>query len=66
MGSTIETLRNSGRITICYFSAGSYEDWRPDAASFTEVMLSKKMDGWNEVLISRYDTIPTNISDKYL
>src|SRR4029079_13653563 len=29
--STIAVLRAAGRRVICYFSAGSYEDWRPDA-----------------------------------
>src|SRR5687767_3273706 len=27
-------LRADQRIVICYFSAGSHEDWRPDAADF--------------------------------
>jgi hypothetical protein len=32
--STIDTLHGQGRVVICYFSAGSWEDWRPDAATF--------------------------------
>ena len=32
--STIDTLHGQGRVVICYFSAGSWEDWRPDAADF--------------------------------
>ncbi len=28
--AVIETLHQDGRTVICYFSAGSYEDWRPD------------------------------------
>ncbi len=31
--ATIDSLKNSGRAVICYFSAGSSEIWRPDAAS---------------------------------
>ena len=45
---TIEELKRSGKIVICYFSAGSYEDWRDDANSFPEEALGKKMYGWNE------------------
>ena len=32
--ATIDLLRANGHHVLCYFSAGSYEDWRPDAASF--------------------------------
>jgi hypothetical protein len=32
--STIDALHGQGRVVICYFSAGSWEDWRPDAAKF--------------------------------
>ncbi len=31
---TIAQLHRLGRKVICYFSAGSYEDWRPDAHRF--------------------------------
>ena len=30
----IDQLHADGRVVICYFSAGSWEDWRPDAATF--------------------------------
>ena len=30
----IEDLKSKGKIVICYFSAGTYEDWRPDASEF--------------------------------
>src|SRR5262249_44643767 len=32
--SVIDSLHASGRIVICYFSAGSYENWRPDTGDF--------------------------------
>ncbi|MEM9491727.1 MAG: endo alpha-1,4 polygalactosaminidase [Myxococcota bacterium] len=32
--ATIAQLRSAGRAVICYFSAGSWEDWRPDADQF--------------------------------
>eukprot|EP01130_Rhizamoeba_saxonica_P017877 TRINITY_DN8788_c0_g1_i1.p1 TRINITY_DN8788_c0_g1~~TRINITY_DN8788_c0_g1_i1.p1 ORF type:complete len:355 (+),score=100.17 TRINITY_DN8788_c0_g1_i1:17-1081(+) len=45
---TIAKLHDQGRIVICYFSAGSFEDWRDDADSFVDELKSKKMDGWDE------------------
>lgn len=44
--STIEELHNLGRKVICYFSAGSYEDWRPDAKNFTKSDYGDALDGW--------------------
>jgi hypothetical protein len=45
---TIAALHAAGRKVICYFSAGSYEDWREDAKDFPEEALGSKMDGWDE------------------
>lgn len=42
----LATLRQQGRAVICYFSAGSYEDWREDAADFPAAALGDKLDGW--------------------
>ncbi|MEZ4631558.1 MAG: endo alpha-1,4 polygalactosaminidase [Deinococcales bacterium] len=47
--SVIEELHGDGRIVICYFSAGSYEAWRPDAASFPSEVKADKMAGWDEL-----------------
>lgn len=44
--ATIQTLRNDGRIVICYFSAGSLEDWRDDAGVFPEEALGNDLEGW--------------------
>lgn len=44
--ATIATLKDQGKIVICYFSAGSYEDWRIDAALFPKVALGNNLDGW--------------------
>jgi len=44
--ATIADLRNAGRTVICYFSAGSWEDFRDDAALFPEAVLGSIMDGW--------------------
>jgi len=34
---------------ICYFSAGSYESWRPDSSAFPAEVLGSEMDGWDEL-----------------
>ncbi len=43
---TIADLHARGRSTICYLSAGSWEDWRPDAADFPDVVIGEKYAGW--------------------
>jgi hypothetical protein len=42
----IQELHNAGRHVVCYFSAGSYEDWRPDAGDFNSADLGNTLDGW--------------------
>ncbi len=44
--STIKQLQDSGKRVICYFSAGSYEDWRSDASDFPDSILGNDLDGW--------------------
>jgi hypothetical protein len=44
--STIQQLHALGKRVLCYFSAGSYENWRPDAAQFTQSDLGLDLDGW--------------------
>ena len=44
--ATITDLKASGRAVICYFSAGSWEDWRPDAGDYDAVVLGNPLDGW--------------------
>ncbi len=44
--ATISDLKAAGRAVICYFSAGSWEDWRPDAAAYDAVLLGNPLDGW--------------------
>lgn len=43
---TIQGLQDSGRKVICYFSAGSYEPYRPDSDQFQDGDLGSTMDGW--------------------
>ena len=42
----IKDLHQRGVYVQCYFSAGSYEDWRPDAPDYPEEVLGKKLEGW--------------------
>ncbi len=44
--ATIADLQAQGRVVICYFSAGSWEDWRPDAADFPAAVKGDTLDGW--------------------
>ncbi|KAH6724668.1 putative endo alpha-1,4-polygalactosaminidase [Leptodontidium sp. MPI-SDFR-AT-0119] len=44
--STIDNLHSLGRKVICYFSAGSYEDFRPDSSDFEKSDYGKGLDGW--------------------
>mgnify|MGYP001765773707 CR=1 FL=1 len=43
---TFEALRADGRIVVCYFSAGSWEDWRDDRDDFPAAALGNDLDGW--------------------
>ncbi|WP_114090334.1 endo alpha-1,4 polygalactosaminidase [Thalassospira profundimaris] len=38
--------RDEGIYPICYMSAGSYEDWRPDAAQYPKSVLGHDYEGW--------------------
>lgn len=44
--STIQTLKAAGKIVICYFSAGTWEDWRDDAKDFPAGDLGKVLPEW--------------------
>lgn len=42
----IAALHAQGKQLICYFSAGSWENWRPDRKKFPKSVIGKKLDGW--------------------
>jgi len=44
--SKIQNLKDSGRTVICYISAGSWENWRPDKNKFPKEVKGKNLDGW--------------------
>ena len=45
---TIAEIHNLGKKVICYFSAGSYENWREDKGLFPESVLGNILDGWED------------------
>jgi len=44
--SQIKDLQNMGRKVVCYFSGGSWENWRPDKGDFPDSVKGKTLDGW--------------------
>ncbi|PNY25531.1 Uncharacterized protein TCAP_04534 [Tolypocladium capitatum] len=43
---TVKTLHDAGKKVVCYFSAGSYENWRPDKDQFNQADLGNGLVGW--------------------
>lgn len=43
--SVVDAIHAKGKRAGCYFSVGSYEDWRPDANKFPSSVLGKS-NGW--------------------
>ena len=43
----IAALQGQGRAVVCYFSAGSSENWREDFSAFTEADMGSALDGWD-------------------
>jgi hypothetical protein len=44
--TTIAALHARGVRVICYLSAGSWEDWRPDAGAFPQEVIGDEYEGW--------------------
>ena len=44
--SRISALKRQKKQVICYFSAGSSENWRPDFKKFPASALGRPLDGW--------------------
>jgi len=42
----ITALQDRGVLVLCYFSAGSFEDWRDDAGDFPESSIGAPLDEW--------------------
>ncbi|HOU89471.1 MAG TPA: endo alpha-1,4 polygalactosaminidase [Polyangiaceae bacterium] len=44
--ATIAALQAAGQRVVCYFSAGSGEDWRPDYGDLAPAALGEGLEGW--------------------
>lgn len=44
--SKIAKFKNQGKKVICYFSAGTYENWRSDRGRFPSSVRGRSVDGW--------------------
>lgn len=42
---TVAVLKGQGKAVVCYMSAGSWEDWRPDAGDFPDSVKGRS-NGW--------------------
>ena len=54
----VEILHARGVKVVCYFSAGTYEDWREDVMLFPPEVLGEKVEGWGDekwLDVSRYE-----------
>jgi len=45
-GTVIDALHTARGYVICYFSAGSFENWRPDVADFPQDVIGRDYEGW--------------------
>lgn len=57
---TIAMLHSGGKKVVCYVSAGSWEDWRPDKDLFPSSVIGKDYEGWpgeNWLNIDRIDIL---------
>jgi hypothetical protein len=44
--AVIDALHGDGRFVVCYFSAGTWEDWRDDAGEFPAEVIGNAMADW--------------------
>jgi hypothetical protein len=42
----VSAIKSQGKKVICYFSAGSAENWRPDYSSFQQSDIGSGLEGW--------------------
>ena len=64
--AVIDGLHAQGRKVVCYFSAGSWEDWRPDASEFPAAVKGRS-NGWpgeKWLDIRQFDILGPIISDR--
>lgn len=44
--AAMAALHAEGRSVICYFSAGTYEEWRDDASDYPDSIIGEPLDDW--------------------
>ena len=44
--ATVQALTQQRKRVICYMSAGSWENWRPDKNDFPPEVIGRPLDGW--------------------
>jgi hypothetical protein len=44
--AVLDALQAQGMVVVCYFSAGTREDWRPDANLFPPAAIGSSLDNW--------------------
>ncbi len=44
--AAIAALKAEGRRVVCYFSAGTYEEWRDDAGDYPDAIIGEPLDDW--------------------
>ena len=42
----IEALHSQDKYLVCYLSGGSWEDWRPDAGDYPDLVMGADYEGW--------------------
>jgi hypothetical protein len=65
--STVAALHADGRHVVCYIDAGSWENWRPDAARYPRSVKGRALDGWpgeRWLDIRRIDLIGPILTDR--
>ncbi|RMZ66558.1 endo alpha-14 polygalactosaminidase precursor [Pyrenophora seminiperda CCB06] len=63
--TTISALKAAGKIVICYFSAGTAEDWRDDYRDFATADMGKALPDWpNEKWVRTGSESVRNIMEK--
>jgi len=45
--STISSLKKQGKVVVCYFSAGTAENWRSDYGRIPASAKGRSVDGWS-------------------
>jgi hypothetical protein len=65
--SVIDTLHQQNKKVICYFSAGSWEEFRDDANQFPEEVIGNTLDGWPDekwLDVSNYEQFETIMQNR--